>query len=136
LIRHKRKTPQTFVFVIMGCFEMLCEILILMWIITMTTTMVVHAYPGEYLYNNNLCEFAFNHICDDGGINSTTALCMYGTDFSDCGPRPPYTRVPTSVYIRYTRSPAAITETPTFRPTHHKQKKMKKKQKKKKKKHQ
>jgi hypothetical protein len=33
------------------------------------------------------CEFAGDDECDDGGADAITALCEYGTDCRDCGPR-------------------------------------------------
>ena len=38
---------------------------------------------------HNSCEFAFDDICDDGGMQSSFALCTWDTDCQDCkGPRP------------------------------------------------
>ncbi|MBJ93713.1 MAG: hypothetical protein CMP23_04475 [Rickettsiales bacterium] len=35
------------------------------------------------------CEFVADGNCDDGGPESDFDVCDYGTDCSDCGPRPP-----------------------------------------------
>jgi hypothetical protein len=55
---------------------------------------------------NNLCPFAFDKECDDGGVNSTSVICMFGSDCGDCGTRPDYTRRPS---IPRTTSPSALT---------------------------
>ena len=34
------------------------------------------------------CRMAGDGYCDDGGADSRFAICDYGTDCSDCGPRP------------------------------------------------
>ncbi len=36
---------------------------------------------------NDLCIFAFDGECDDGGPGSNYAVCDYGSDCGDCGPR-------------------------------------------------
>lgn len=33
------------------------------------------------------CIFANDGECDDGGVNSTSNFCEYGTDCGDCGTR-------------------------------------------------
>ncbi len=43
---------------------------------------------GEDEVCENLCEFAYDGECDDGGPGSDYAVCGYGTDCADCGPRP------------------------------------------------
>ena len=37
----------------------------------------------------NYCAFAYDGQCDDGGPESESAVCDYGSDCADCGPRPP-----------------------------------------------
>ena len=41
----------------------------------------------DTLGRSNSCEFAANGVCDDGGSGSLVALCEYGSDCFDCGPR-------------------------------------------------
>ena len=36
---------------------------------------------------SNTCAYAGDGECDDGGPNSLYAVCTYGTDCTDCGPR-------------------------------------------------
>ena len=74
---------------------------------------------------NNLCPFAFDKECDDGGVNSTSLICMYGSDCGDCGIRPDYTRRPSvprtkgpSVMFNWTAPPGSLNiSTRTHRPT-------------------
>ena len=33
------------------------------------------------------CIYSANRECDDGGPNSVSSLCAYGTDCNDCGAR-------------------------------------------------
>lgn len=54
---------------------------------------------------NNLCPFAFDKECDDGGLNSTSRICMFGSDCGDCGTRPDYTRRPS---VPRTSSPSVL----------------------------
>ena len=35
----------------------------------------------------NTCTAAYSDLCNDGGTSSTSPICEYGTDCSDCGPR-------------------------------------------------
>ena len=37
----------------------------------------------------NLCEYAYDEVCDDGGPGSEFGLCDVGSDCADCGPRIP-----------------------------------------------
>jgi len=37
----------------------------------------------------NTCTYDADGDCDDGGPGSDFSLCDYGTDCTDCGPRPP-----------------------------------------------
>jgi hypothetical protein len=64
---------------------------------------------------NNLCPFAFDKECDDGGINSTSLICMFGSDCSDCGKRPDYTRKPSipktntpTILVNWTANPGSL----------------------------
>lgn len=36
---------------------------------------------------DNTCTNADDGVCDDGGPNSQTSLCVWGSDCNDCGPR-------------------------------------------------
>lgn len=37
---------------------------------------------------SNVCYYALNNVCDDGGNGATYSDCSLGTDCDDCGPRP------------------------------------------------
>lgn len=70
---------------------------------------------------NNLCLFAFNGICEDGGPNSSSLICIYGSDCHDCGVRAPYTERPT---LQKTNRPTVFkyetwqpTQKPSYSPT-------------------
>lgn len=43
--------------------------------------------PSEDEVCSNLCEFAYDGECDDGGPDSDYSLCVYGSDCADCGSR-------------------------------------------------
>ncbi len=45
------------------------------------------APPGTLC--DDSCTFASDMECDDGGPDSMTSVCAFGTDCSDCGPRDP-----------------------------------------------
>ncbi len=42
----------------------------------------------------NTCEYADDGECDDGGPDSITSICTFGSDCGDCGPRDPSSCVP------------------------------------------
>jgi hypothetical protein len=44
--------------------------------------------PAEDLCTDT-CTYDDDGDCDDGGPGSDFSLCDYGTDCTDCGPRPP-----------------------------------------------
>lgn len=67
---------------------------------------VCFALTNGSIWNcNNLCPFAFDKECDDGGVNSTSRICMFGSDCGDCGIRPDYTRRPS---VPRTLSPSVL----------------------------
>jgi hypothetical protein len=55
-----------------------------------TASPVVCNFPGHAISQNchNGCfQFAYDGVCDDGGVNSSTFWCVLGSDCCDCGPR-------------------------------------------------
>ncbi|MFK8003043.1 MAG: serine/threonine protein kinase [Polyangiales bacterium] len=48
----------------------------------------------------NTCQYANDNDCDDGGENSLTGLCAFGTDCNDCGSRSAVSCTNTCQYAR------------------------------------
>lgn len=44
--------------------------------------------PGPMSICDDSCEYANDDVCDDGTAGALYDACEYGTDCSDCGPRP------------------------------------------------
>ena len=56
----------------------------------MLVPMPPHPVPHpEPMICENFCPYSFDGECDDGGPGALNALCGYGTDCGDCGPRIP-----------------------------------------------
>lgn len=46
--------------------------------------------PPSRIFNGctNICQYASDGVCDDGGLGSALSYCDYGSDCFDCGQRP------------------------------------------------
>lgn len=64
---------------------------------------------------NNLCPFAYDGICQDGGNGSVSVICIYGSDCADCGVRPPYTERPS---VPSTGEPTVLDPYPSGMPSY------------------
>lgn len=62
--------------------------------------------PGLVWQCNDLCPYAGDGSCDDGGPNSKTAFCPYGSDCTDCGIRDPRTQQPTMPWPTTSKTPS------------------------------
>lgn len=55
--------------------------------------------PAQVLVCDNACRWSYDGECDDGGPGAQHAVCPYGSDCYDCGPRPlPGAAPPPTVY--------------------------------------
>ena len=70
------------------------KIITVLLIITIAMGMAVHNITAQKFTNSDTCQYARDNDCDDGGPNSITNLCNYGTDKSDCGERPQVPTIP------------------------------------------